>query len=161
MNTYDDAVWHYEEVYSAGLPPENASTHIGIFLTWCILNNQTSDGLNEDFEDDILLVKSRELTGGDFLINNLTERLLSADLTDAGNGFAADYYRSGNGDSEFTKQFSGYINDYKRILAPTIRNGNAYKVENSWSNYDMISVVIDQRFQEWKQYSKKQNSQFR
>jgi hypothetical protein len=75
MAKYDDSSWHYGGDYPDDLPQENASTHIGMFLTWCIDNNLLSEEQLEDSEEDISAVKNRELTGAEFLINNCDEKL--------------------------------------------------------------------------------------
>ncbi|WP_265102660.1 hypothetical protein [Acinetobacter sp. 'aerobic (ED)'] len=34
---YDDASWHYGGDFPADLPQEAGATHIGMFLTWMLL----------------------------------------------------------------------------------------------------------------------------
>ena len=59
MAKYDDASWHYGGDYPTELPKENAATHIGMFLTWCINNNLLSEFQLEESEDDIKSVKNK------------------------------------------------------------------------------------------------------
>jgi len=49
---YDDASWHYDGDYPEDLPIENTSTHIGMFLKWCICKNFYSEFLMEDSEEE-------------------------------------------------------------------------------------------------------------
>lgn len=109
--------------------------------------------MNEDFEEDILLVKNRDLTGAAFLITNCDEKFTTGDLNDLGNDFASDYYGFSE-ESDFAKQYASYLQDYEEVLARTVPDNNLYKVEDSWINYDLIRPVIDKRFLEWKQYIK-------
>src|SRR3978361_1838880 len=92
MAKYDDASWHYLGSYPKGLPQENAATHIGMFLTWCINNKFVSDDLLEDSREDIEKVKARQLTGAEFLWHNCDGKFTDEDLDQIGNGFAKDYY---------------------------------------------------------------------
>lgn len=152
MSKYDDASWHYGGDYPTDLPNENAATHIGIFLAWCIQRNLTSDELNDDFEEEAQQVKERKMTGAEFLIAAGDEKFLTDDLNDTGNGFAKDYYESE--ESDFVKKHGSYYMDYERVLVSTAPDSNFYKVENSWANYDLIKPIIDKRFMEWQQYKR-------
>ena len=109
MAKYDDASWHYGGNYPQDLPKENAATHIGMFLTWCIDNDLISHFQLEEAGDDIVKVKNRTSTGADFLINYCNEKFTDEDLNDLGNEFATDYYNDG---TEFAKQYGSYLNDY-------------------------------------------------
>jgi len=155
MAKYDDASWHYGGTYPEDLPNENAATHIGMFLTWCIDNNLISEFQIEEAGDDIERVKNRSLTGADFLINNCDEKFTDEDLNDLGNEFASDYY---NDDTEFGQQYGSYLNDYstffdEKAKAHNKENISLYHVENSWDNYNLFKPIIDKRFIEWKKFA--------
>ena len=55
---YDDASWHYGGDYPEGLPIENAFTHAGIFIAWCINHGLVSEEFIEDFADEAKHPKS-------------------------------------------------------------------------------------------------------
>jgi hypothetical protein len=155
---YDDASWHYEGDYPSDLSAENAATHIGMFIAWLIENDLMSDEQIEEFYDDIQKVKRRDLSGAEYLINNLDEKFCDDDLSDLGNDFTQDYYMD---NKSFTKNRGDYTGDYCNVFNAFDENNpidkpskyeTVYHVENSWENYDLIKKIIDQRFAEWKAY---------
>jgi len=140
---YDDYYWYYGGDYPDDLPQENAATHIGMFLAWCICNNLVSDELREDCGEDIENVVLGNVSGAQFLIKNCDGIFCDSDLTETGQKFAADYY---NCDSEFSKEYCDYFNDYCKAFD---NNECIYYIEDSKENYFAISSVIDKRFVEW------------
>lgn len=154
MAKYDDASWHYSGTYPEDLQNENASTHIGFFLTWCIDNDLISEFQIEEAGDDVENIKNRAMMGSDFLMNNCDEKFTDEDLNDLGNEFANAYY---NDDTEFDKQYGSYLNDYSVFFEEKAKADNKdypslYHVENSWDNYNLIKPLIDKRFMEWKEF---------
>jgi hypothetical protein len=135
MAKYDDASWHYAGNYPKELPKENASTHIGMFLTWCIDNDLISADHIADSNDDIEGVKNRRLTGAQFLINNCDEKFTDLDLNKIGSKFAKDYY-SLSKKTKFISNYADYLDDYAKILNHPSTEIDLYEVENSWENYD-------------------------
>lgn len=157
MAKYDDASWHYGGDFPNDLPRENGATHIGMFLTWCIDNDLLSEEQIEDSEDEIESVKNRKMTGAEFLIDLCDEKFTDYDLNDIGNEFASDYYEDG---TEFSKKHKNYFGDYAEIFDIKVIDNNLdqdrlYRIENSWTNYDLIKSRIDQRFSEWKEFKSK------
>ena len=120
MAKYDDASWHYGGDYPKDLPVENAFTHIGMFLAWCIDNDLTSEELQEDAEEEINEVKSRKMTGGEFLRKVCDEKFTDDDLSEIGNEFATDYYED---DTAFSKEYKNYSDDYVEIFGIKIVDG--------------------------------------
>ena len=153
MAKYDDASWHYGGDFPDDLPEENGATHIGMFLTWCIDNDLLSEEQIEDSEDEIESVKNRKMTGAEFLIDICDEKFTDYDLNDIGNEFATDYYEDG---TKFSKKHKNYFGDYAEIFDIKVIDNNLdqdslYRIENSWTNYDLIKSRIDKRFSEWKE----------
>ena len=158
MAKYDDASWHYGGDYPKNLPDENAATHIGMFLAWCINNDLASDELQKDAKDEINNVKSRQMTGGEFLINICDETFAHNDLSEFGQKFANDYYD--NDKSKFAKKFGDYVDDFCNVFNEKAeKNGfeyeTLYHVEDTWENYDLLAKKLDERFVEWKNFTKK------
>ena len=150
MAKYDDASWHYGGDFPDDLPEENGATHIGMFLTWCIDNDLLSEEQIEDSEDEIESVKNRKMTGAEFLIDICDEKFTDYDLNDIGNEFATDYYEDG---TKFSKKHKNYFGDYAEIFDIKVIDNNLdqdslYRIENSWTNYDLIKSRIDKRFSE-------------
>ena len=155
MAKYDDASWHYGGDFPDDLPEENGATHIGMFLTWCIDNDLLSEEQIEDSEDEIESVKNRKMTGAEFLIDICDEKFTDYDLNDIGNEFATDYYEDG---TKFSKKHKNYFGDYAEIFDIKVIDNNLdqdslYRIENSWTNYDLIKSRIDKRFSEWKEFN--------
>ena len=153
MSKYDDASWHYEGDYPENLPTKNASTHIGLFLAWCINNNLMSNEQLEDFGADIDEVKARRMTGAEYLISICDEKLYDEDLSVIGNKFAKAYYEYTK-HTKFSKAYANYMQDYLMVL----NNGaeeDSYSIEDTWHNYDLLQPLLDQRFKEWQIFSSK------
>ena len=158
MVKYDDASWHYGGDFPKDLGEENAATHIGMFLGWCINNDLISDELNEISKKDIDDVKSRKITGSEFLFKVCDGKFIHNDLSEYGQEFTNDYYESVQ--SKFAKKFCDYIGDFTDVFCEKAeKNGfeyeTLYHVENTWENYDLIVEKLDERFIQWKNFKKK------
>jgi hypothetical protein len=156
MTKYDDASWHYDGDYPEDLANENAATHIGIFLAWCINNDLMSEEQIEDSEQEILAVKNRTMTGAEFLINCCDESFTSDDLTEIGATFVNAYYED---KSKFVKRYASFSDDYidyfnQKAEKEGFEYETIYHIENTFENYDLIVPIINQRFEEWKAFEK-------
>jgi len=156
---YDDASWHCEGNYPAGLPDENAATHIGMFLKWCICQDLYSEFLLEESGEEIGKVKADDMTGAQFLMY-WDGKFLDDMLSETGNLFAKDYYGTGTKKSKFAKKFSDYDSDYHSIFNDKekrtgIKYESIYHIEDTKENYDLVAKKIDERFAQWQKGSKK------
>ena len=131
---YDKAKWHYDGEFPAGLEPECGGTHIGMFLAWAALRDLVGEELVEDAAAALDALRSRQITGREFLFNELDGVLSEDDLDDEGNAFAAYYYGS----------YQREYNDMMKARYPT-----AYHAEDNWRNYDAVAGMIEKRYQEW------------
>lgn len=136
----DKAKWHYGGDFPEDLPDENGATHIGMFLAWIINNNLQGEFFDEEMADGLSDVWNRKITGRDFLIDYCDEVLMGEEFTEDGLVFSDEYYE---GD---------YISDYEKALAANLPT--VYHVQNTWENYDVIALIIDQKFKKWKEASK-------
>ena len=145
MPAYDKAEWHYGGDYPKDLPPENGGTHIGIFLAWAINRNLEGELHHDSDREESALqdVRSREKTGRDFLIDQCDESFTNEDLNDEGNRFAQWYYESNK------EGRPNYFEDYCYTLTDNSHN-SAYRLDDTWTNYDRMAPIIDRRFDEWK-----------
>lgn len=100
MANIDHADWHYGGNYPAGLPPENAGTHIGIYLAWIINRELGSKALVKLGAETYQKLLRREATGRDLLLTELDEKFFSRLLNSEGGAFTRDYYET---------------NDYERL----------------------------------------------
>lgn len=153
MTKYDDASWHYGGDYPDDLPQENAATHIGMFVAWCIENDFMSEENIEENEEDIQKVKAHKMTGAEFLMKNFDGKFCDSDLSDSGMEFANNYYDF-EGKSKFAQTVGYYFGDYAEALDSLDTSGcsdeyESYRVNDSWKNYELIKAVIDSRLSEW------------
>ncbi len=137
---YDDASWHYGGNYPKNLPKKNASTHIGMFLTWIIENNFVGEFHINESSKEIELLKKRKISGSDFLINQCDEKFTDEDLNEYITPFVNQYYED------------EYFEDYYLSLGNTIgENDDIYLIKDSWKNYETLKSTIDKKFNIWKQ----------
>ncbi|WP_374488606.1 hypothetical protein [Zoogloea sp.] len=131
---YDDAEYYFLNFETDALPNEAGATHIGMFMAWMMLH----DLVSEDLEEAIDEVKSRQVTGREIVVDASDCKLLSDDLSEEGNAFAAWYYED------------KYIGDYCRVFEISGDSADALcSVEDTWDNFDKLAPVLDQRFAEW------------
>lgn len=135
---YDRADWHYGGDYPEDLPEENGGTHIGIFLAWAIHNGLVGTFHLEESKESVEKVKSREMTGREFLFQECDEKFWEEDLSDEGNSFASDYYANDT-----------YFSDYVSVVPEELPT--MYHFEDSWENYDQVAAKISKSYLEWKQ----------
>jgi hypothetical protein len=131
---YDKAKWHYGGNFPAGLEPECGGTHIGMFLAWAAARGMAGEELVEGSGPALDALRSRQMTGREFLFNELDGVLTEDDLDGEGNAFAAYYYET-------------YQREYDELMKG--RYPTAYHVEDTWPNFDAVAAMIDKRHQEW------------
>ena len=136
---YDDASWHYGGDFPEELSKQAGGTHIGMFLTWCLLNGLSGKIHLEDASDDLDKLKNRSETPGQWFCNYCDEKFIDEDLSDEGNLFAEYYYASDD---------APYVEDYINILGSNLES--IYYVPDSWECFDAIAPLISQRFKIWK-----------
>jgi hypothetical protein len=130
--------WHSgADNFPIDLAPEAGGTHIGMFITWVINNNLESDLHKTESIESIGKVKAREMTGTDFLIKECDEKFWEDDLSAEGLEFAKNYYVS-----------NSYYGDYEAALVTT--EPTLYHVQDTWENYDKLSMYIDSAFRKWR-----------
>jgi hypothetical protein len=111
-----------------------------MFLAWMLMNNLASEELEEDAESELAQLKARTLTGAQFLMTVLDEKLTDQEFSETGNAFAVAYYEGLNNDSR-------YVDDYLQTFGVSIKT--LYSVEDSWAHYDQLSAAMDARFAAW------------
>ena len=106
---YDDASWHYGGEFPEGLPERSGGIHIGMFLAWCLLNDLGGEFHLEESADELKLLRSRAITGTQFLFSACDEKFTDEDLNEIGNAFASDYFNGPDG-------YGAYLTDYTEAL---------------------------------------------
>jgi hypothetical protein len=135
--------WHGESAEQAGFPYENGGTHIGIYLAWIINNQLEGEFHQEESVDELEQVRTRQITGRDFLINMCNEKFWEEDLNPQGFEFTQAYYESHQ-----------YLKDYDEILVNAQGLIDTYAVDDTWENYDLMATMISQKYQQWKRNRK-------
>jgi predicted DNA-binding WGR domain protein len=139
--TFDKADWHYSGDFPKGLSNHQAYIHIGFFVGWLINNSFYDQEFEKNNFEGIKLFNAREITAPTFFDRYL-DGIFSADyLKDEAIKFSLYYYSL-----DLSKSL--YINDVIDSLSYDLPS--VYHIEDSWSNFDKIYKVIDQRFIEWK-----------
>jgi hypothetical protein len=136
---YDDASWHYEGNFPKDLPKSAGSTHIGMFVAWCVLNGMVGDVHTEDFPEELQALRDREITPGSWLIKACDGKFIEEDLNEEGNAFAREF---------FDAKGAGYLEEYTATLCDSC--GTLYHVADTWENFDRLAPVIQARFDAWK-----------
>jgi len=136
---YDDASWHSGGDFPKNLPSEAGGTHIALFVAWALLSDLAGAIHTEEFPDDLLKLKQRELTPGSFFFRACDGKFTDEDLNDEGNAFAQSYFDSDNG---------RYLKDYEEVLGadlPTL-----YNVPDTWESFDRLRPRLDSRLAAWR-----------
>lgn len=145
MASIDRADWHYGGDYPNDLPIENSGTHIGMYLNWIIENEFIGELHLNDSKEGIESVKSKQITGRDFLFKYCDEKFWEEDLNEEGLEFTKFYYQNPNDPED---AYGQYIDDYVDTIGEEF--DSLYEIPNSWENYDKIAKVITKRYDKWK-----------
>jgi hypothetical protein len=141
---YDDASWHYGGDFPEGLAENAAGTHIGMFVSWAILNGMVGSIHLDDFPDMLGKLVSREMTPGAWFLAACDEKFTDEDLNEEGNRFAQEYYAHGEGENY---KSGAYLNDYCGAFDDA---AETYAVADTWESFERLKPILDRRFDEWK-----------
>jgi hypothetical protein len=142
---YDDAAWHYgAENFPMDQPESHGFVHIGFYFTWAAERGLVSDFVREETPQAITEVAARRQSPI-FLLESWDGKLFDDMLSEEGNAFTSDYYGG---------KTSAYLTDYAAAFPG---DGDGYRVEPSWKNYEMLKPILDRRFEEWQ--AKRQGQQ--
>jgi hypothetical protein len=155
MASIDRADWHYGGDYPKELPIENGGTHIGMYINWIIDCGLIGELHLEDSKQGIQDVKSRKITGRDFLIDYCDEKFWEDDLNKEGLEFTKYYYQNPSNPED---AYGEYIDDYQRILGTEFNS--LYEVPNTLENYVKIAKQINAIYDRWKNKGNKKPWQF-
>jgi len=135
---YDDAVYHQgaPAFLTKRLNAHNAGTHIGMYLAWIIISRLESFQLRQRAASPVEEVRSKQLTGRDFLFAHCEGRLTSDALNKEAQSFTECYYED------------RYLNDYEEVLVA--KASGTYTVADSWANYERLAKVMDQRLRDYR-----------
>jgi hypothetical protein len=127
--SYDRVDWHIDSAIEAGQPPENAFTHIGLYLAWLIRHDLHDPTFFSP--SHVAAVKTGEMTGTD--LSDEIDGKLVADLMS----------RDGRAFSD--ARYSAYTAAYEQMFA-----GDApWSVVDDAAAEARISPVLDQLYAAW------------
>lgn len=151
----DKAEYYFEEVYSCYVCQKNpevpspeygewlwgyAANHIAMFITWIIDNGfygETHNGV----KGDIQLVKTRKMTGTEFLAKNCDYWLTNEDLSPEILPFVECYY------------YQTYLRQYNKLFCKKLVSP-LHPSPFSWDDYDLISKRITRSYKLWEFFNK-------
>ncbi len=135
---YDDASYHEgaPAFLNKRLKRESSGTHIGMYLAWIIMSRLESFQLRQTVADPIEQLRSRQITGRDFLFAHCAGKLSSDVLNPEANAFTQHYYEN------------QYLRDYDNILLGQLNS--TYLIPCTWPNYNRIAACIDQRLRDFR-----------
>ncbi|MCF7529148.1 cell surface protein [Neisseria lisongii] len=141
---YDHIRFHTDEDYPAGLPPERAATHIGMYWRWTAsqgLHNPVWQNTPETAAD-FAAMQSGTISGADFLLKHMDGALTPDDFNESGRRFTEFYY-----DDE-EDGYGSFMEDYIRTLdTPSL--GGLYHVADNAENYAKLAPVFQMAFTRW------------
>ncbi len=144
MASIDRAVWHYGGDFPKELPKENGGTHIGMFINWIIDNDLIGSIHLENSLDGVNDVKSKKITGRDFLFKYCDEKFWDEDLNEIGLAFTKFYYQNPKDPEDVYGQ---YIEDYEQLLGTKFNS--LYEIPDSLENYSIIAKKINKVYEKW------------
>jgi hypothetical protein len=145
MDSYihDQADHHLETVSDEGLSEEHASYHVLPMFRWLIERNLMSDLFVEQWAAELASYRR-----GDITLYRLYETgdrcLIGAMLSKEGNAFTLHYFDFARGK---------YLSDYIAALADGLPT--AFHVVYSEDAYARMRPLIERRYAEWKQSTRK------
>jgi hypothetical protein len=139
MAKFDDTSWHTgADDFPEDVPEENGATHIGMFLTWAIDRGLFADP--DVPQEAVEAVRSRAMSGRDFLLNYCDGKLYSDLFNKEGATFAAKHY-------------GGFLEDFQRLLCRDLRSD--YVVDYSDVNCRTMAAALDERWARYQQEKRK------
>lgn len=143
---YDKAVWH--DVTKLDLPPSCSFTPGGMFMAWAVTNNLLSKDFADEGEEDIDAYLNDQLSAGS-LYRWLHGYLHPTMFKEECNSFLQAYY--GVHSNNKAEEISPYWSDLKSAMEA---EGSIYQIADSTSNMQIVSQILDSRFEEFKKRHK-------
>lgn len=134
---YDDASWHFDaEDFPKNLPQSAGATHIGMFVTWAVLNGLMSDEFTIDFSEQIQKLKSRQINPGQFVWQYMEGKFSDYDLSEKDRVFANIYYTE--------KSANNYLASYESSFKGNLVS--EYLISDTWETYEKVSAIINRAY---------------
>jgi len=129
MTTFDQLDWHLEAALEHGRPPQNAFTHIALYLAWIVRNGlYDPEAIPAALAQDVAAGRRAGSDLRDVVGDRLTAEVMSLD----GAQFTDWYYEA-------------YLDDFGVAFADTAQ----YAVSDDAAAYARIAPTIERRFADW------------
>ncbi|QEY24090.1 DUF7832 domain-containing protein [Neisseria animalis] len=141
---YDHILFHTEEDYPAGLPEENAATHIGMYFQWAASQGLVNPVWQSAPETaaDFAAMQQGSFSGAQFVLKHMGGAITPDDFTDVGQWFTEFYY-----DDE-EDGYGAFMEDYVAALdTPSL--GSIYHVADTPENFAALAPVFQTAFNRW------------
>jgi len=93
----------------------------------------------EEFPEQLLKLKNRDLTPGQWFIHSCDEKFTDEDLSKLGNEFAEFYYAADD---------APYLEMYELTLGQSGFE-HLYEVPDTWKSYDKLASILKEEFTQW------------
>lgn len=130
---------HYGGDFPSDLPNAAGGTHVGMFVAWWLLNGLGGEIHTEELSDILERLKKRERTPGAWFFQACDGKFTDEDLFEEGNDFAKSY---------FDFDVGQYLDDYQNSVGSGLPS--LYHVTDACQTFDVLSPIIQGRYQEWK-----------
>ena len=119
------------EHMGADVPLEKAAVPLGVFFSWCANLQLIHPDFSALHETEVLRLRMRELTPGEFFIRATGGRISTDQLNERGRLFAEAFYP-----------------DYPRAYAESLALSaeHLFDAEDSWDTYDRVAPWLTQRY---------------
>jgi hypothetical protein len=115
--------------------------HIAFFLTWAIERVLASPEHYATDSPQVARLRTRAITPWGYMARRVVYRLEDEDLNERGQAFATAYHRK--------ESPSPYFDDFCRVFD---EEETAYRVADTWANYDRLKPQLDASFHSWDEH---------
>ena len=139
---YDHIYFHLDEDFPKNLSQDHAATHMGFYWSWAVSQNLHYPEWENIAANDLAALKSGQMSGAKFVLNNMGGALNPQDFSELGQRFSAFYY-----DDE-DDGYGAFMEDYISTLnTPTLPS--FYHVADTPTNQTKLNAVFQAAFAQW------------
>ncbi|WP_066569900.1 hypothetical protein [Snodgrassella sp. CFCC 13594] len=139
----DHVVFHTEEDYPADLSMAHAATHMGYYWSWAARRDLVNQQWDEVANDDMAALKLGQMSGAQFVLENMGGGLEDTDFNEEGRRFSLFYYDDEDeGYGRFMEDYVGTLN------TPALTS--FYHVLVNDENQALLDGVFDAALAQWR-----------
>ena len=137
---YDHIAFHYDNQFPTHLPQHHAIHHMGFYFAWAVSQNLH----NSEWEShkDFTKLQQQEMSGSEFMWENMGAELTDEDFNELGNRFSQFYYHDDD------EGYGLFMEDY--FIALNIENADYfYHIDDNINNQIKLNKVFQVAFEKW------------